>query len=423
MRVLVVGGGGREHALCWSLARGAQVFCAPGNPGTAEVAANLPIAATDLDGIAAAVRSNRIELTVVGPEQPLAQGLADRLAAAGHPVFGPSAAAARIESSKAFAKDIMARANVSTARSRTFTASDRALEYIDGHDEPLVVKASGLAAGKGAVVCATRAEAAQAARAMFEGKFGDAGRTVIVENYLEGEELSVFALTNGEDLLLLPASQDHKRLLERDSGPNTGGMGACTPVTVATAMLLARVVRGIFRPTLAALADAGAQYRGVLYAGLMISPEGDPSVIEFNCRLGDPEAQVVLPVVDVDLLGHFYRIAAGESWSGGGVLPARRAAVTTVLAAPGYPDKPVTGGTITLPLESPPDTMLFHAGTVAEDGVLKVAGGRVLCATGFGADVQSAAAASRALADVIDFEGKQFRRDIAWREVARAGVA
>ena len=424
MNVLVVGGGGREHALCWVLAHDAAVFCAPGNPGTGEVGTNLPVPASNTAGLLAAIREHRIDLVVIGPEAPLADGLADRLRAAGCHVFGPSAAAARIEASKAFAKDLMHRAGVPTAASRTFTAERDVLSYVDAHAEPLVVKASGLAAGKGAVVCATRREAADAARAMLGGRFGAAGREVVVESFLEGEELSVFALTDGERLTLLPSAQDHKRLGDGDTGPNTGGMGAYTPVTIATPELLDRIEREVLRPTLAALANAGAPYQGVLYAGLMIAPDGAPSVVEFNCRFGDPEAQVVLPVADLDLGAHLWAIAAGERWRPAARAGARRAAVTTVVAAAGYPDTPEKGAALPRLPAPADDAIVFHAGTaVGPDGTLRAAGGRVLCATGFGPTVAAAAATSRALAERVRFPGAQFRRDIAWREMGRAGAS
>ncbi len=423
MRVLVVGGGGREHALCWALRSGAEIFCAPGNAGTDNHATNLAVDVSDHDAVIETIVSHHIDLTVVGPEAPLAAGLADRLAAAGRAVFGPSAGAAQIEASKAFAKRVMTDAGVPTAAAAVFTNADKAIGYIRGHDEPLVVKASGLAGGKGAVVCQTRAEAIAAATAMFGGRFGDAGAEVVVEDLLVGEELSVFALTDGEQCCLLPASQDHKRIGEGDTGPNTGGMGAYAPVSIATPDLMARVEREVILPTLRQLSELGTPYRGVLYAGLMISPAGDLSVIEFNCRFGDPETQVVLPVIEGDLLDQLWRIGAGEDWTPP-KLPAARAAVTTVVAAAGYPDTPEKGAVINIPRITPDDTVLFHAGTGKDaDGTLRVSGGRVLCATGFGPTVAQAAEASRTLADAIEFEGAQYRRDIAWREVARAGVA
>ena len=425
MRVLVVGGGGREHALCWALSRAAVVFCAPGNPGTATCGTNLPISADRHDALIEACQLHHLDLVVVGPEAPLAAGLVDHLAAAGIMAFGPTAAAARIESSKAFAKSVMSRAGVPTAASRTFTDADQARRYIARHAEPLVVKASGLAAGKGVVVCRTRAEANQVAAEMLEGKLGAAGREVLVEDFLEGEELSVFVMTDGERFLLLPPSQDHKRLGEGDTGPNTGGMGAYTPVAIATDALLDTIERTVVRPTLAGMAAVGAPYRGLLYAGLMIGPEGDPHVLEFNCRFGDPETQAVLPALDDDLAGHFWSIARGEAWRPAArrVSPAR-AAVTTVVAARGYPDAPEQGAAIALPPALPDDTLLFHAGTaLAADGTLRVAGGRVLCATGLATDVATAAENSRRLADAISFPGRMFRRDIGWREAARAGAA
>jgi len=422
VNVLVVGSGGREHALCWSLANAGAVFCAPGNPGTATLGTNLPVAADDHDAILQAALRHRIDLTVIGPEAPLAAGLADHLRAAGQRVFGPSAAAAQIESSKSFAKEVMDAAGVPTAASRTFTDEAPALDYVAGHAEPLVVKASGLAAGKGVIVCGTRAEATAAVRGMFGGRFGDAGRRVLVEDFLEGEELSVLALTDGEHVMLLPASQDHKRIGEGDTGPNTGGMGAYTPVSIADHALLERVRREVLDPVLAHLADVGSPYQGVLYAGVMVQDDGTPMVLEFNCRFGDPETQVVLPAADIDLASHMWQIAAGESWRPlRAIGPAARAAVTTVLAAAGYPDTPRKGDPIRLPDELPPDTLLFHAGTaLGADGMLRTAGGRVLCATGLGRDVTQAAARSRRLAEAIEFEGRQYRRDIAWREAARA---
>jgi phosphoribosylamine--glycine ligase len=424
VRLLVVGGGGREHALCWALRRDeptADLYCAPGNPGTAELATNLSIPADDLDRIADAADMHGIDLIVIGPEVPLARGLADRLRAEGRAVFGPSAAAAQIEASKAFAKDVMASAGIPTAASRTFQDLTSALAYLDRHSEPLVVKASGLAAGKGAIVCATRAEAAAAVRAMLgQRAFGEAGATVVIEAFLEGEEVSVLAVTDGRDVELLPVSQDHKRLLEGDAGPNTGGMGAYSPVAVATPALLDRARREVLQPALEELRRRGSPFSGVLYAGLMVDHVGTPWVVEFNCRLGDPETQVVLPLVSGGLIQAFGSVARGE-----GVRPiARRegwASVTTVLASRGYPDQPEKGAEITLPTKVASGVTVFHAGTTrGGDGVLRVSGGRVLNVTAVAPTFAEAQRLSRETAEAIDFEGKIFRRDIGWREARRA---
>jgi len=424
VRLLVVGGGGREHALCWALRReqpDADLYCAPGNPGTAELATNLPIPADDLDRIADAADMHGIDLTVVGPEVPLARGLADRLRAEGRAVFGPSAAAAQIEASKAFAKDVMTAAGIPTAASRTFHELEPALAYVDRHAEPLVVKASGLAAGKGAIVCSTRAEAAAALRAMLGDRaFGEAGATVVIEAFLEGEEVSVLAVTDGREVELLPVSQDHKRLLEGDAGPNTGGMGAYSPVAVVTPTLLERARREVLHPALEELRRRGSPFSGVLYAGLMVDHEGTPWVVEFNCRLGDPETQVVLPLVAGGLTDSFWKAARGE-----GVTPiARRdgsASVTTVLASRGYPDQPEKGAAITIPATLPVGVTVFHAGTSrGGDGVLRVSGGRVLNVTAVAATFAEAQRLSRETAGAIEFEGKVFRRDIGWREALRA---
>ncbi|HEU5358500.1 MAG TPA: phosphoribosylamine--glycine ligase [Gemmatimonadales bacterium] len=422
MRLLVVGGGGREHALCWALRREnphADIYAAPGNPGIGALATNLGIPADDIDRIVDAADAYGIDLVVIGPEVPLAMGLADRLRGEGRTVFGPGAAAAQIEASKAFAKEIMHRAGVATADSATFTDLAPALAYVDSHPEPMVVKASGLAAGKGAVVCATRAEAAQAVREMLgEKRFGSAGQVVVVEDFLDGEELSVFAVTNGREVRILPAAQDHKRLLEGDKGPNTGGMGAYAPVSIATHDLLQMVERDVLLPTLAQLEDEGAPFNGLLYAGLMIGTDGAPSVIEFNCRFGDPETQAILPLIDGGLTDLLDAAARGTALPT--VRVRRGAAVTTVLAAPGYPDAPRRGAPITIPEDLPAGVTVFHAGTDISDGTLRVSGGRVLTVTGVGGSFAEAQAASRAGAEAIQFEGKVWRRDIGWREAARA---
>ncbi|MGH7528656.1 MAG: phosphoribosylamine--glycine ligase [Gemmatimonadales bacterium] len=423
MRLLVVGGGGREHALCWALRQenpDADLYCAPGNPGTGQIAVNLPIPADDLDRLADAADMRGIDLTVIGPEVPLARGLADRLRAEGHAVFGPGAAAAQLEASKAFAKEVMAAAGIPTAASRTFQRVEPALGYIDRHPEPLVVKASGLAAGKGAVVCETRREAAQVVRAMLaEDSLGEAGRTVLIEAFLRGEELSVLALTDGRDVELLPVSQDHKRLLEGDAGPNTGGMGAYSPVSVASPALLDRVRREVLFPTLEEMRRREAPFTGVLYAGLMIDPVGAPWVVEFNCRLGDPEAQVVLPLVSDGLTRSLWAVAHGEAPSRLSVRTGA-ASVTTVLASRGYPDLPEKGAEIAIPASLPEGVRVFHAGTARDaEGVLRVNGGRVLAVTAVAPGFREAQSRSRAAAEMIEFEGKVFRQDIGWREAER----
>lgn len=422
MRILVVGGGGREHAITWALRRenpDAVLYCAPGNPGTDPLASNLPIAATDLDRLADAADAYGIDLTIVGPETPLAEGLADRLRAEGRLVFGPSRAAAQIEASKAFSKEIMEKAGVPTATSRTFADLSAALGYIDRHAEPLVVKASGLAAGKGAIVCATRSDAREAVQAMLgDGRFGDAGRVVVIEEFMPGEELSVLAVTNGEDIVLLPPAQDHKRLGEGDTGPNTGGMGAYSPVTIATPALLRQVTREVLEPTLAQLAREGARYNGVLYAGLMIGPDGGLRVVEFNCRLGDPETQAILPLISSGLTDCFWQVAQGRPPTA--LTATDGHAVTTVLAAKGYPEHPEPGAEITIPDSLPEGVTIFHAGTTrGTDGRLRASGGRVLNVTAVAASLAVAQTRSRDTSQAVRFSGKVFRRDIAWREAVR----
>jgi len=436
VKVLVVGGGGREHALCWALRRDAAsafsddltLFAAPGNPGTGALATDLPIPATAVDHLVAAVLRHDIDVTIIGPEAPLAAGLADRLRDAGRAAFGPSAAAAQLESSKAYAKEVMRRAGVPTAASGTFVDETPALDYIGAHAEPLVVKASGLAAGKGAVVCKRRADAVAVARAMLAGSLGDAGKEIVIEEFLEGEELSVLALTDGERIVILPPAQDHKRLGEGDTGPNTGGMGAYCPVGIATEALLARARTDVFEPVLREVAAQGSPYEGVLYAGLMILPDGTPSVLEFNARFGDPETQVLLPALLPGFSEHLVAIAQ-RRWNPvvtQQVLTIERAAVTTVLAARGYPDNPEKGAAIRLPepAELGDDVIVFHAGTYRDnEGRLRTSGGRVLNVTGLGPTVAVAAQASRRAAERISFEGMTWRRDIAWREIQRAGAA
>jgi len=428
VKVLIVGGGGREHALLWALHRDnpeATFFCLPGNAGTAKLATNIPGSATDVEAVTASAKERSVDLVVVGPEAPLAGGLADRLQKAGIPVFGPTAAAARIEASKRFAKDLMAKAGIPTAVTRTFTDLQKALTYIAGHAEPLVVKASGLAAGKGAVVCQNRADAKATATAMMGGSLGAAGSEILVEEFLTGEELSVLVITDGEHYAVLPPAQDHKRIGEGDAGPNTGGMGAYCPVSIATPTLLRSIAAEVIRPTIRAMADLGAPYRGTLYVGLMLRENGSFSVIEYNCRFGDPEAQAILAAAPPGLLPVLRMIAEG-GWMPEGLRlgQTRHAAVTTVLAADGYPDAPRTGAEIRIPrgLEQATDVMVFHAGTRLDDeGRLRVSGGRVFGVTATGPDIASAAARSRDASAAIEFEGKQYRRDIGWREIRRLG--
>ncbi len=421
MKILVVGGGGREHALVWALRREspqATLYAAPGNPGIVPLATLLPIAASDLDRLTAAAVEHAVDLVVVGPEQPLADGLADRLRAQGIAVFGPSAKAAQIEASKAFAKDVMTAAKVPTAPYATFTDLTKALGYVETHAEPLVVKASGLAAGKGAVVCPTRDEARATLKEMMgDHRFGAAGDTVVIEGFLKGEELSVFAVTNGKEVRILPPAQDHKRLGEGDVGPNTGGMGAYAPVSFATPKLLARVEREVFLPTLRELDRRGATFVGLLYAGLMIAPDGTPWVIEFNCRFGDPETQAVLPLIERGLFELLRAAARGEPLPM--VSHSTGATVTTVLAAEGYPDAPKKGAAITIPEKLPAGVTVFHAGTSEADGTLRASGGRVLTVTAVAPSFREAQARSKLACEMIEFAGKVWRRDIGWREAAR----
>jgi phosphoribosylamine--glycine ligase len=427
VRVLIVGGGGREHALLWALRRDnpqGAFFCLPGNAGTATLATNIPGSASDLGAVVAAAKSNKVDLVVVGPEGPLALGLADRCDAQGIPVFGPSQAAARIESSKVFAKELMVRAGVATPHAKAFTDLSEALRYIGQQPEPLLVKASGLAAGKGAMVCRTKTDARKAATAMIrEQTLGPSGAEILVEEFVAGEELSVLAITDGEHFAILPPAQDHKRIGTGDTGPNTGGMGAYCPVSIANDALLKRVGEGVFKPVLSALVEQGSHYKGILYAGLMLPDDGGaPQVIEFNCRFGDPEAQAILVATPKGILPVMRMVAEG------GWVPTslkfgttKRSAVATVLASGGYPGTPETGAEITIPADiETQDLVVFHAGTDrGPDGTLRVAGGRVLTVTGAGSSVAEAAQLSRAAAAAIQFDGKQFRTDIGWREIAR----
>jgi len=424
MRVLLVGGGGREHALAWRLAQDdpkVQIIAAPGNPGIAELAECVPVGATDVDGLLKLARERRVDFTMVGPEAPLAGGIVDRFRADGLPIFGPTRAAAEIETSKAFAKILMREAKVPTARAIMTTEPDRAKGAARALGLPIVIKASGLAAGKGVIVCESFPEAERAIDDMLVGHaFGVAGQEVLVEEFMSGEELSVLAITDGRNVLPLVPAQDHKRLLDSDRGPNTGGMGAYAPVAVSTETLIRQVVEQIFEPTLAALEARDRRFTGVLYAGLMLTADG-PRVVEFNCRFGDPETQAILPVaqLSVSFTELLAAVARGGSIPNDATCTARGAAVATVLAAPGYPEKPRAGSPVSIP-EDLSDVLVFHAGTARDaQGRLVTAGGRVLAVTGTGESFADAQARSLEAARRIEFEGKQFRSDIGWRELAR----
>ena len=426
MRILIVGNGGREHALLWKLSRdqpGAEFYATSPNGGMRQ-ARPVAIAPTDIEALAGWARAERIDLAIVGPEAPLAQGIVDRFAKFGTPVFGPSKAAARIESSKAWAKDLMRNAGVPTAEYRTHRDLDAAEAYIADEGAPIVVKASGLAAGKGAVVCATEEDAVATVRSMLgDLRFGEAGREVVIEEFMEGEELSVFALTDGERVVTLLPSQDHKRVGEGDTGPNTGGMGAYCPVGIGTDALLDDVRERILLPTLQAMADDDAPFRGLLYAGLMLTADG-PKVVEYNCRFGDPETQVVLPMMASPLLPLLVQIAGGGSLAGMSTAWRPGAALTTVLASGGYPGAYEKGMEITIPADvEGDDCIVFHAGTRTDGDRLVTSGGRVLAVTGLGDTLQDAAARSHEAAARILFDGAQFRRDIGWREFARSEAA
>lgn len=425
MKVLIVGGGGREHALAWKLIQDdptLEVIAAPGNPGIATIGRCVLVSATDIDGLMALAKQERVSFTIVGPEAPLSLGIVDRFREAGMAIFGPTQAAARIETSKRFAKELMLKANIPTASARTFTTIPEAKEEVRRLGAPVVVKASGIAAGKGVIVAMSIAEADAAIDDMLDAKlFGDAGAEVLVEEYMQGEEISLFALTDGTNVLPMIAAQDHKRIGEGDTGLNTGGMGAYAPVSIATPGLMLSIRDRILLPTLTAMRNEGCSFTGLLFAGLMLTEQG-PKVVEFNCRFGDPETQAILPLLGSSLLVAMRAIADGGSirsldpffWKKG-------AAVTTVVAAEGYPGSVRGGDVITLP-DAPSGVTIFHAGTARnEDGRLVTAGGRVLTVTAVAESFAAAQGASRATAEAVQFRGQQLRRDIGWRELQRLG--
>ncbi len=419
MNVLVIGSGGREHALVWKLRQSRlvdELYCAPGNAGIAAQATLVPIKPTDVSGLASFAEREKIGLTVVGPEQPLVIGLVDEFRRRGLSVFGPTQTAARLEGSKVFAKDFLTRHHIPTARYAAFTSGQEAeaILFAESLEPPMVVKADGLAAGKGVLICQSRGEAVEAIRSVIGGRFGDAGRSVVVEEFLRGEEASVFVLSDGERFATLAPAQDHKRILDGDQGKNTGGMGAYAPAPVMTPALLAQVTRDIIRPTLEGMRTEGNPYAGCLYVGLMITANG-PSVLEFNCRFGDPEAQVVIPLIDADLADVLLSIAQGRL-DPSSVRQHPASAVCVVMASQGYPDDYQTGKEIIgLDHIRPEDgVVVFHAGTREEKGRIVTSGGRVLGVTaiGYGHDLEGTIRTAYGAVAHITFDGAYYRSDI-----------
>ena len=422
--MLVVGGGGREHALAWKLAqseRVARVLVAPGNAGTASEhgVENVAVGAEDIDGLVALVRERSVDLTVVGPEAPLVAGIADRFEAEGLRIFGPSAAAARLEGSKAFTKAFLASRGIPTARYADFTDPAEAARYVREHGAPIVVKADGLAAGKGVVVAQSEDEALATVDEMLSGRaFGDAGRRIVIEEFLAGEEASFICVVGGREAVPLASSQDHKAACEGDTGPNTGGMGAYSPAPVVDTAVHERILREIVRPTVKGLAASGTPYTGFLYAGLMIDSGGAPRVIEFNCRLGDPETQPILLRLHSDLLDLIDAAIDGElsrarpEWDD-------RVALGVVMAAAGYPGSYDKGHPIAGLDADVPHTKVFHAGTASDGDRVVTSGGRVLCVCGLGEDVSEAQRRALERVGTVDWDGAWHRRDIGHRAVAR----
>jgi phosphoribosylamine--glycine ligase len=424
MNVLIIGNGGREHALAWKVAQSSrvqQVYVAPGNAGTAleHKVSNIEIASDDIQGLVNFACKNKIDLTIVGPEGPLVLGVTDAFQQAGLRCFGPSKLAARLEGSKAFTKDFLKANNIPTAAYATFTASTLDEAWIHAQRAPLVVKADGLAAGKGVIICESQEEAIRTVKDMFAGQFGNAGSTVVIEEFLEGEEASFIAMVDGIHILPMATSQDHKRLLDADQGPNTGGMGAYSPAPVVTPDVHERIMREVMEPTVRGLIAAGTPYVGFLYAGLMISSDGAPKVIEFNCRFGDPEAQPVMSRLKSDLTqlcdaaldGKLNEMTA--EWT-------PQAALGVVMAAEHYPETPRKGDVISgLDHAATLPGKVFHAGTQLQNNQVVTNGGRVLCAVGLGDTVKAAQTQAYALTKSIQWQGVQYRHDIGYRAIAR----
>ena len=418
MKLLVIGGGGREHALAWKLAQGKRVqkvYVAPGNAGTAAEDGLENLDLTGIEDLVAFARNNDIYLTVVGPEAPLSAGVVDAFQAAGLKIFGPTRAAAQLEASKDFAKSFMVRHKLPTALHRTFTDAAEAKAFVAKRGAPIVVKADGLAVGKGVVVATSVQEATDAIDAMLtQNRFGVAGARVVIEEFLDGEEASFIVMCDGTNVLPLATSQDHKRLRDGDQGPNTGGMGAYSPAPVVTPKIHSRVMREIILPAVQGMAKDGVPYTGFLYAGLMIDPAGNPKTLEFNCRLGDPETQPIILRLKSDLLDLLERAVNGRlneieaEWD-------RRAALGVVLAAHGYPDEPRKGDRIEGLPKAAEDCRVFHAGTKLEGKTPVTNGGRVLCVTALGHSVRSAATRAYEAIESIRFDGMQYRKDIGHR--------
>ena len=418
MNILVIGNGGREHALVWKLAqspRVSKIYCAPGNAGIAQIAECVSIKVDDLPGLQAFAKGNAIDLTIVGPELPLALGIADEFRKAKLRIFGPTRNAARIESSKSFAKELMVRENIPTAASRSFDTLDAALIWLEKCEMPIVVKADGLAQGKGVIICATNVEAQEAVRSMLgEQRFGEAGARVVLEKFLEGEELTVMAFADGRTVIPMIPAQDHKRIGEGDTGPNTGGMGAYAPAPLATPELQRRILEEVLHPAVTGLSRVGSPFYGVLYAGLMIK-DGNPYALEFNARFGDPETQVVLPLLQTDLLDIIEAVVEHRldqiqvAWH-------NRAAVCVVLTSKGYPGSYPTGLPITgLPEQPNESVVAFHAGTRQSEQAVLTNGGRVLGVTALAGTIRSAQEQAYAALAPIKFEGCYYRPDIAHR--------
>jgi phosphoribosylamine--glycine ligase len=418
MKILVVGSGGREHALAWKLAQSERiqlVYVAPGNGGTARDGRLVNINISEPLELADFVEKEHIALTVVGSETPLAAGIVNLFRARGLKIFGPTKEAAQLESSKDFAKSFMQRHAIPTALYQTFSEPAPAHAYIDEQGAPIVIKADGLAAGKGVVVAMTLEEAHKAVDMMLsDNQFGDAGARIVIEEFLAGEEASFIVMCDGKNVLALATSQDHKRLKDHDEGPNTGGMGAYSPAPIVTPEMHARVMREVINPTILGMAKDGIPFSGFLYAGLMIDDQGNPKTLEFNCRMGDPETQPIMARMKTDLVGVMEHAVNGTldavklEWD-------RRTAVGVVMAAAGYPEQPVKGDVIEgIPAETD-DSVTFHAGTIEVDGKLLTNGGRVLCVVGLGDGVKMAQKKAYATLEQIHFDGAQWRRDIGWR--------